>query len=264
MHRRPCPTHLHGCCVPLKLGRLDLGLSRVLPCFAGQSLHAVHIFTDQLWSGQKEDLQCLTPLPSPTICCLQPSATHLSNVTSCTRLFLALHKFFLASHVAENKTNTILSLTCLDTIFSQNVAKQTNKPTSIHNNQCRQAHNKYLLTWTVKRRNIPPSVNLPRQESCSLRWKGHLCQSCPSLCRAFPGFSFYISGVTELSADRGLSASQSPTCQLWFHKNILPSVGCSQSIAQSKTIIISVKIRASCSKCSWLWVKQQDINWGYP
>lgn len=41
-----------------------------------------------------------------------------------------------------------------------------------------------------------------------------------------------------------------------------PSVSCSKSIAQSKAIIISGKIRASCSKCSWLWVKQQGIIWG--
>lgn len=58
-----------------------------------------------------------------------------------------------------------------------------------------------------------------------------------------------------------ITASNLPTL---VPQKPLPSVGCSPSIAQSKAIIISGKIRASCSKCSWLWVKQQDIKLGLP
>lgn len=105
--------------------------------------------------------------------------------------------------------------------FSQSVVnKQTNKPTSIHNNQCRHTINICWLKQWKEEISPPLSMNPPCQESCSLRWKGRLCKSCPSFCRAFPGFSFYIPGVTELSANRGLSASQPPTCQRWFHKNL--------------------------------------------
>lgn len=51
--------------------------------------------------------------------------------------------------------------------------------------------------------------------------------------------SFYIPGVAELPANRGLSASLPPVCQLWSQADLFLLFVCNQNIAQMKTTLLS-------------------------
>lgn len=82
-------------------------------------------------------------------------------------------------------------------------------------------------------------------------------QELPFFLQSISWFLFlYSRSDRAVSRQRTVSITASNLPTLVPQKPLL-SVGCSQSIAQS---VISGKIRASCSKCSWLWVKQQDIT----
>lgn len=120
----------------------------------------------------------------------------------------------------------------------------------------------------LKSRNIPmdtpPHTHThPRWRRCSLWWKACICKSCPSFCRVSWILFIYFRSDRTVSQQRTVSITASYLSTLVPQKPF-PSVSCHQNTAEKKTIIISWKAWASCSKCSWLWVKQQEINWGYP